>query len=221
MTAAFVPQTREVEPNGRGGVPWSIAIALTVWFALVLALGAYGAFVGPPGRPPLPIAMAVAAPLLLFWGLLRYSSTFHEFVLSLDLRLITGIQAWRWAGLEFLTLYAYKILPAVFAFPAGLGDMTIGVTAPWMVMALLRQPGFATRPAFIRWNLLGIVDLAVALVIGTLSALATTGIPGEVSTAPMSTLPLLLIPAFFVPIFLMLHIAALLQSRQLAQGGAA
>ncbi len=42
-----------------------------------------------------------------------------------------------------------------------------------------------------------------------------TGAPGEISTAPMATLPLLLIPAFLVPLFLMLHTAALMQSRQL------
>jgi hypothetical protein len=33
--------------------------------------------------------------------------------------------------------------------------------------------------------------------------------------APSPTLPLLLIPAFLVPLFLMLHTAALMQSRQL------
>jgi len=103
----------------------------------------------------------------------------------------------------------------VFAFPAGLGDMAIGVTAPWIMLALLRNPGFAARGAFIRWNILGILDLVIAVSIGTVSALLTTGAPGEISTAPMTTLPLLLIPAFLVPFFLMLHTAALMQSRQL------
>ena len=125
------------------------------------------------------------------------------------------MQAWRWAGLGFLYLYAHNVLPAVFALPAGLGDMAIGVTAPWIILALVRQPGFATSSAFIRWNLFGILDLVVALSIGALSALLATGAPGEISTAPMATLPLLLIPAFLVPLFLMLHTAALLQSRQL------
>jgi hypothetical protein len=55
----------------------------------------------------------------------------------------------------------------------------------------------------------------VAVSIGAVSAFFTTGAPGEISTAPMATLPLLLIPAFLVPLFLMLHTAALMQSRQL------
>jgi hypothetical protein len=204
-----------IVPRGRGGIRLAVAIALTVWLLLILSFGAIGAFVGPPGRPPLPIAVGVAAPLVLFFTWLRLSQSFREFVLSLDLRLIAGMQAWRWAGLGFLSLYAHKVLPAVFALPAGLGDMAIGVTAPWIILALLRQPGFAASGAFIRWNILGILDLLIAISIGTVSAFFATGAPGEISTAPMATLPLLLIPALLVPLFLMLHTTALMQSRQL------
>jgi hypothetical protein len=220
MTAIALPQSAETQPSGRGGIRRAVALALTVWFLLVVALGAAGAFVGPPGTPPLAIATGVTAPLVLFFAWLRLSQTFREFVLSLDLRLIAGMQAWRWAGLGFLSLYAHKVLPAVFALPAGLGDMAIGLTAPWMILALVRQPGFAARGTFIRWNVLGILDLLIAVSIGAVSALLTTGAPGEISTAPMATLPLLLIPAFLVPFFLMLHTAALMQSRQLIRSRA-
>jgi hypothetical protein len=215
MSAIVLPQPAEAQPSGRGGVRLAVAIALAVWLLLVLSLGAAGAFVGRPGTPPLPIAIGVTAPLVLFFAWLRLSQSFRKFVLALDLRLIAGIQAWRWAGLGFLTLYAYKVLPGVFALPAGLGDMAIGVTAPWIILALVRQPDFAARSTFIRWNVLGILDLVIAVSIGAASASFATGAPGEISAAPMATLPLLLIPAFLVPLFLMLHTAALMQSRQL------
>ena len=217
MTTIVLPRPTETEPSGRRGIHLAVAIALAAWFLLVVSFGAAGAFIGRPGTPPVPIAIGVAAPLLLFWAWMRLSQSFSEFVLALDLRLIAGMQAWRWAGLGFLSLYAHNVLPAVFALPAGLGDMAIGVTAPWVILALVRQPRFATSTAFIRWNLFGILDLVVAVSIGTLSALFATGAPGEISTAPMATLPLLLIPAFLVPLFLMLHTAALLQSRQLVR----
>ena len=215
MTAIVLPRSAETQPSGRGGIRFAVAIALSAWLPLVLALGAAGAFVGPPGSPPLPIAIGVTAPLVLFFAWLRLSQPFREFVLALDLRLIAGMQAWRWAGLGFLDLYAYKVLPGVFALPAGLGDMAIGVTAPWIILALVREPGFAARGAFIRWNILGILDLVVAVSIAAVSATLATGAPGEITTAPMASLPLLLIPAFLVPLFLMLHTAALMQSRQL------
>jgi hypothetical protein len=95
--------------------------------------------------------------------------------------------------------------------------MAIGFTAPWIILSLARRPDFATSATFIRWNVLGILDLVVAVTIGTVSAALSTGAPGEISTAPMATLPLLLIPAFLVPIFLMLHTTALLKSRRAAR----
>jgi hypothetical protein len=220
MSAIVLPQPAASQPGGRGGIRLAVAIALAVWLLLVVSFGAAGAFVGPPGTPPLPVAIGVAAPLVLFFVSLRLSQSFREFVLSLDLRLIVGMQAWRWAGLGFLDLYAYKVLPAVFALPAGLGDMAIGVTAPWIILALVRQPGFAGSGTFIRWNVLGILDLVIAVSIAALSALLATGAPGEISVGPMATLPLLLIPAFLVPLFLMLHTAALMQSRQLIRSRA-
>lgn len=192
-----------------------VAVALAAWLSIVVALGTAGAFIGPPGQPPLPIAIGVVAPLLLFWAWLQVSDAFRHFVLSLDLRLIVGMQGWRWAGMGFLFLHAHHILPAVFALPAGLGDMAIGATAPWMVLALARDPEFATSKAFVRWNLLGMLDLVVAVGIGALSATLATGAHGEISTSPMASLPMLLVPAFLVPLFFMLHVAALLQGRQL------
>ena len=215
MTTTVLSHPAEAQRSGRGGIRLTVPIALTVWLLLVVSLGAAGAFVGPPGTPPLAIAIGVTAPLLIFFACLRLSQSFRGFVLSLDLRLIAGMQAWRWAGLGFLALYANKVLPAGFALPAGLGDMAIGVTAPWIILALIGRPGFAARSTFIFWNIFGILDLVSAITLGTAGTLIATGAAGEISTAPMATLPLLVIPAFLVPLFLMLHAAALLQSRQL------
>jgi hypothetical protein len=218
MATTILPRPVESQPSWLSGIGLSVTLVLTAWFLLVVSLGAVGAFVARPGTPPLGIAIGVGAPLLLFFAWLRLSQSFRDFVLSLDLRLIAGIQAWRWAGLGFLSLYAYNVLPGIFALPAGLGDMAIGFTAPWIILRLVRQPDFATSAAFIRWNVLGILDLVVALTIGTLTAALSTGAAGEITTAPMATLPLLLIPAFLVPVFLMLHTAALMQSRQIIRG---
>jgi hypothetical protein len=132
---------------------------------------------------------------------------------------VTGIQACRFAGFGFLALYAHGVLPGLFAWPAGLGDVAIAVTAPWVVLALLRQPSFAGSRLFIVWNLLGILDLVVAVGAGVLSSGLAVGAAGEVTTAPMARLPLVLIPACLVPIFIMLHLAALFQARRLALSG--
>lgn len=217
MATTVLSHPAEPQPAGFTGRRLSVALLLAAWFLLVASLGAVGTFVGTPGTPPIALAIAVAAPLILFFAGLRLSPSFRDFVLSIDLRLIAGIQAWRWAGLGFLSLYAHNVLPAVFALPAGLGDMAIGFTAPWILMSLLRRPDFAASAAFVRWNVLGILDLVVALGIGTVSATLASGAPGAVSTGPMATLPLVLIPTYLVPVFLMLHATALLQSRRMAR----
>ena len=200
----------------------TVVTVLIAWLSLVILLGASGHFVSAARTPPWPIALGAGLPLVAFFALLRLSHAFRAFVLALDLRFVAAVQAWRWAGLEFLTLYAYGVLPGVFAWPAGLGDMIVGFTAPAVALALARNPAFAGTRAFARWNAFGILDLAVAVSLGTLVSLRASGAPGEVTTAPMAYMPLVLIPAFLVPIFIMLHVAALLQGRRMrASGGAA
>ena len=191
-----------------------ITTVLAVWLAAVVVLGATGALSSPAGKPPVPIAIGFAAPIVLFFLTLRLSRQFREFILSLDLRLITGIQAWRFAGLGFLALYAHNVLPGGFAIPAGLGDMAIGLTAPWIAAALTRRPSFAGSMGFRVWNVLGILDLVTAITDGAMNALHATGAQGQITTGVMAQLPLALIPVYLVPIFFMLHITSLLQSRR-------
>ena len=187
--------------------------ALTVWLVLVVVLGAAGAFVTPAGQAPLRILIGATAPIIVFLSAFS-SRRFRDFVAAADLRLLAAIQAWRFGGLGFLALYANGVLPGMFAWPAGLGDMAIGITAPWILVALVRHPRFATSRTFMTWNVLGILDLVVAVSMGALSSGLATGVAGEITTGPMSRLPLVLVPAYFVPLFVMLHLAALLQARR-------
>jgi len=121
--------------------------------------------------------------------------------------------------LGFIALYAYGVLPGLFAWPAGLGDMAIGATAPLVVLALRRQPAFAVGRLFRVWNLLGILDLVVAVSLGALSSVLGIGISAGITTFPMGELPLVLVPTFLVPLFVMLHLASLLQARRLFVAG--
>jgi hypothetical protein len=216
MPTTVLPRSAQLWLRRVPGTSLALAVLLTTWFALVVLLGATSGFVAPPGTPPLPIAIGFAAPIALFFALLRLSRSFREFVLTADLRLMVGIQAWRFAGLGFLALYTHKVLPGTFALPAGLGDIAIGVTAPWLLVALIRRPSFAASSAFMVWNALGILDLIVAVGTGALSSALATGVAGEITTGPMTQLPLVLIPAFLVPIFFMLHAASLMQARRVA-----
>ena len=199
------------------GVGRFVAIFFAAWFTIVFFLGARGLFVAAPGAPPLALLIGLVVPLSIFLIAYRTILAVREFVLSADLRLIVGIQAWRWAGFGFLALYTYGVLPGIFAWPAGLGDMAIGVTAPLVLAALLRRPDYAASKRFVIWNLSGILDLAVAVSIGAVVPLVAPQLFAAATTAPMTKLPLIFIPAFLVPTFLMLHLTALFQARRLSR----
>jgi hypothetical protein len=196
-----------------------VSVALAMWFGVVFLLGAQGAFAGSAGSPPLPIFLGFAIPLAVFIAAYFGWGAFRAFVLSADLRFVTAVQAWRWAGFGFLSHYAHGLLPGLFALPAGLGDMAIGVTAPWILLGLVRDSSFVTSRRYAIWNILGIMDLVVAVSMGAICSGFLPGITGSVTTAPMAQLPLVLIPAYLVPLFIMLHFTALSQARRFARSG--
>jgi hypothetical protein len=203
--------------NGHSSLRSAVFAAMALWLGLVSFLGFQGAFVGSADSPPLPIFLGLVIPLAVFFAAYFGWSAFRALVLSADLRLVSAIQAWRWGGIGFLSLYTHGILPGLFAFPAGLGDMAIGVTAPWMVLRLIRQPSFAASRQYKIWNILGIVDLVVAVSMGTICSGFIHGLTLNVTTSAMAQLPLLLIPAYMVPFFIMLHCTALFQAQQSAR----
>lgn len=109
----------------------------------------------------------------------------------------------RVVGMLFLIVMAQGHLPAAFALPAGLGDIAIGVSAPFVARRLARGTG---RAAAVRFNVLGILDLAVAGIIGYLLFRIVEVTP---STALLFVLPLALVPTVAVPLALALHLVSL------------
>src|SRR6201986_3579996 len=166
----------------------AVLMTLAVWLAAVLALAARGVFVGAAGRPPLPVFTGAVTPLILFAIALRSSPSFREFVLPLDIRLIVAIQAWRYAGFGFVALYARHVLPGLFAWPAGLGDMAIGIAAPLWILALARNPDAVASPRFRLWNALGLPDFVIAFTTATICAMTITD-PAAPSLGPMGQRP--------------------------------
>ena len=211
MSTAALPRREPPLSPRAATIAATVGVALTLWLALVFALGAAGVFAVAAGSPPLPIFVGAVLPIAIYLLAYRWFRGFRDFVLRLDPRLATGVQAWRFGGFVFIALLVYDVLPGPFAWPAGLGDIAIGATAPLFAFALARVPHLATSRGFVVWNVLGILDLVVAIGAGTL--IAWFGIGGNPeSMGPMAQLPLVLIPAFLVPLFVMLHLTALLQA---------
>jgi hypothetical protein len=117
----------------------------------------------------------------------------------------------RVVGVLFLIVMAQGHLPAAFALPAGLGDIAIGVSAPFVARRLARD---TDRTGAVRFNVLGILDLIVAGSIGFLLFRLVEVTP---STAPLFVLPLALIPTVAVPLAVALHVVSLRRLRTAAK----
>ena len=190
---------------------------LAAWFSLALIAGGLGAFArNAVSNVSLPLGLAVILPIIVFAVWMASSAGFRQFLLSLDSRLLTLIQTWRIAGFVFLVLATYGILPRLFAFSAGWGDIAVGVTAPLAAGYFARGQH---RAGFIAWQLFGLADLANAIMMGVLFSAGPIGILAHgPTTAPMAVLPLSLIPTFAVPLLAILHIICIAQASGWRQG---
>jgi hypothetical protein len=74
----------------------------------------------------------------------------------------------RVVGVTFLLVMAQGHLPAIFALPAGLGDIAAGLAAPFVA----RRLAHGGRARAVWFNLFGLLDLVVALTIGFPAGLA-------------------------------------------------
>jgi hypothetical protein len=112
--------------------------------------------------------------------------------------------SFRVEGVVFLAYLALGHLPAVFALPAGLGDITAAIFAPLAAGRLARGTG---RRAALWFNTFGMTDLVVALALGALTGFGLTNITP--SGAPIAELPLALVPTAGVPLLFALHITSM------------
>lgn len=183
------------------------------WLLASTALAEAGVYIGRADQlvPSLGIALlAVVVGGLLATRIPAISASLNG---PHVLERLTAIQTFRVLGGVFVIVMALGHLPAAFAIPAGLGDVAVGVAAPFVARAIAR--GTATRAGIYAFHLLGMLDLVVAVTIGTMAA------PGPVqlldvspTTEQMTVLPLVLVPTVAVPIAFVLHIAALRRLRR-------
>jgi len=112
---------------------------------------------------------------------------------------LIGLQVYRVAGAMFLWPFlAGNAVPALFALPAGIGDVLTGITAPFVALAVARDRPGAHAWAVV-WNCFGILDLIVATLTAVLSHSTNIG-----------RFPLVIVPLFLgPPLGILTHIYSL------------
>jgi hypothetical protein len=192
------------------------AVLLGGWFTASAVIAGHGWYHAQLGRqiPWLPIAV------IGFLGTLLAVS--HVPVVARALaapgmasRLVRP-HSFRVAGVAFLLAMALGHLPALFALPAGLGDIATGIAAPLVARRLSQGTG---RRGALWFNALGLTDLVVALTLGGLTSFQILNVTP--TSAAISELPLALIPTVAVPLLLALHITSLFTLGRAARSASA
>jgi hypothetical protein len=116
--------------------------------------------------------------------------------------------SFRVVGVVFLLAMALGHLPALFALPAGLGDIAVAIAAPGVARRLAQGTG---RRAALWFTAFGITDLVVALALGALTGF---GLLNNTPSQSNSELPLALIPTVGVPLLFALHMTSVIALRR-------
>jgi hypothetical protein len=181
-------------------------IGLSLWFVLVVILAATRALYYEHGLGAPGLAIAVTLPIAVLCFVVARVHSLREGFHRVPLWLLVGVHTVRVLGISFIILYAAGRLPAPFAPVAGWGDILVGVIALPVAWLAYRRPANA-RPILWIWNLVGLVDLIVAVGLGVISSPGPQRlIFAEPSSAIVTTLPWLLIPGFLVPLLFAVHI---------------
>jgi hypothetical protein len=177
-------------------------LVLAGWLVVTTAVAASGLYADDPW-----LGVGVAAPLVAGLFALRLPWATTGLTRDRAVALLAAAQTTRLVGAAFLVLLAADRLPPGFALPAGLGDVLVGLLAPFVAYALWRRP--SRRALGVAFNALGLLDLVVAIPLGLVHA------PGrlqliftEPSAELMALLPMALVPTFIVPVAIVLHVAS-------------
>ena len=116
------------------------------WLAVTIVLGALGVYHVSSNEIPT-IQYGILLPILAGALLIWRSETAKRVVAAVPQSWLVGVQLYRALGVIFLILYATGKLPSLFAWPAGIGDIAIGLLAP-IVGLPMRERRTTQRPSW-------------------------------------------------------------------------
>jgi hypothetical protein len=194
----------ELSRAGKTKTAGVISAIIAAWFAVVWWLGHANVFFVEPSRLPriqYPLLIPIMAGLALLLGTRRGAAV----VKAAPQSWFVGMQVYRALGFVFLALWSLGQLPGEFAIPAGIGDMIVGASAPFV--AWLNARGSASAERVTRaWNIFGIGDLVIAVTMGLLTSPSPLQLLAfDRPNLLITQYPLVMIPAFLVPASIVLH----------------
>ena len=208
--AVIIGLGRKATGSGRGRTIY----ALTAWPAAFTVLAAAGAFATSYHQKVPVIAFGIAVPVVAAVVFYRRSPALRSLLDSIPMRALIGVQLYRVIGGLFILAWALGRMPAIFALPAGIGDVLVGLEATYVARRIGDGTARSRRLA-VWWNIAGITDLVFAVFFGASTSPSGIYSPLLGHANPLiSRLPFVLIPVFLVPVSVLLHFVALRRLRE-------
>ena len=183
----------------------TVAIA-GMWIGLAIALATTGIYAATATPVPV-VGVMVGLPLVVVGVAALLFAGMREALLALPVTLLVGLNAMRIVPGAFMVLLALQgRLSGPFPQSAGWGDVIVGLTAIPLTVATARNL-WGNRRAVLAWNVLGTLDLVIAVALGVASAPGSPlQIFGETTgSTAMWLLPWSNIPTLLVPFYLITH----------------
>lgn len=201
-------------PEGQQVATWATMTAIFLgWFAVAWTLAHSGFFVRASEQSPV-IQYALFSPIIIGLALLLGTARGRAVVSAAPQSWLVAVQVYRALGAMFLVLWARGSMPGEFAIPAGIGDIIVGFSAPFV--AWLNAKGSPHAESATRaWNIFGILDLVIAVGTGFLTAPSTMQMLAfDRPNLLITTYPTVMVPAFLVPMSIILHVLSLWKLRR-------
>jgi len=195
---------------GQRRATWlAVMIPYTLWMAIAWSAAINGVFRTGTRLPALPLA--VLLPVIAGTPLLVLSKRVGQVLDAMPASWLVALQVYRVVGSWALVAGLRGTLPGLFGLPAGLGDTLTGLFAVPAAIAVATGTAQGRRAA-IAWNILGLVDFAVAITLGAITSPgALQLIVPDVPSIGAGAYPGVLTPAFVVPSSILLHVLSLRQ----------
>lgn len=199
-------------------VKLGLAATAGLWTGLQISLDNAGLFTGSLSQTVPLIGVMVALPPLVVLLAAALSPAVRAALLALPPQLLIGLNTLRIVGFFFLLLAVADRLGGPFPVSAGWGDIITGALAA--PLAVMVAQGSANRTTVLAWNAFGMLDLIVAVALGTLSSngFAFQLIEAGPGSAAVQAMPWVLIPSVLVPFYLITHGILFAQLRRAAVG---
>jgi hypothetical protein len=153
--------------------------------------------------PPTVMVFGAIPLMIILFGLIGNTGLFKKLLRSITLESLVAMHVFRVVGIFFIFLYFYHLLPAEFAFSAGIGDIITALLALPVAKMISRGKSWSI-PLVYAWNILGILDILNLLVIATIIG-KNSIITGDPGVREMTLFPFVWFPAFAPATILFLH----------------